>query len=60
MKKYINPYIDCPECKDHESFVAIDPEIGAKEGGHCQSCEYEVVTPLWLSATGKVFGRDYL
>ena len=60
MSKYQNPYIDCPECGDHESFQAINPEIGAEEGGNCQSCDHTIETPQWLSATGKVFGRDYL
>ena len=60
MSKYQNPYIDCPECGDYESFLAINPDIGAEEGGNCQSCDHTIETPQWLSATGKVFGRDYI
>jgi hypothetical protein len=60
MTKYQNPYIDCPQCGDYESFLAVDPELGADEGGHCQSCDLEIKTPRWLSETGKVFGRDYV
>jgi hypothetical protein len=60
MSKCQNPYIDCPQCGDYESFLAVDPELGADEGGHCQSCDLEIKTPRWLSETGKVFGRDYV
>jgi len=60
MTKYKNPYIDCPQCGDYESVLAVEPELGADEGGHCQSCDLEIKTPKCLSETGKVFGRDYL
>ena len=42
MTKYQNPYIDCPKCGDYESFLAVEPELGAEEGGHCQSCDLEI------------------
>ena len=60
MNKFTNPYIDCPKCGDYESFLAVEPKLGAEEGGNCQSCDHTVETPRWLSETGKVFGRDYL
>ena len=41
MTKYQNPYIDCPKCGDYESFLAVEPELGAEEGGHCQSCDLD-------------------
>ena len=49
MTKFQNPYIDCPKCGDYESFLAVEPELGAEEGGHCQSCDLEIKTPKWLS-----------
>ena len=38
--KFTNPYIDCPKCGDYESFLAVEPELGAEEGGNCQSCDH--------------------
>tara|TARA_Y100001938_G_C7980706_1_gene374239 strand:- start:471 stop:659 length:189 start_codon:yes stop_codon:yes gene_type:complete len=52
-------YIDCPKCSDYEGFLAVDPKLGHKEGGKCHTCGYTVNTPLWLSQTGTIFGRDY-